>query len=271
VDFGARDPALAALVADVGLLSAVPVTRGLVSLLVAAHGLLVLGLYAVLERRRAGPSSGLAAAAACWIVPSPGAASVLAIALGLGSAALLIQRTTRSSALAAGLLLAASVEARTSLLPLAVVPLLFAGTRLRAGLAGATALAILAPWLARAQVSPPTAQDAAFALLVPALGVGLAWLLGRSLPIAAKLVLVLAAGSGMLWFATRPAPLRTDDVRAIAWLRTHSALLDEVCAPADPATAWIPALGWRRIARGDSCRYVWQRRPSDAVTIIQKP
>jgi hypothetical protein len=117
--FGSHAPGFPTLAADVSLLSGLDPGRSVVVTALLSAGLLLVGLYALLGTRlrpaaaALGALLGLAAAPwpdflAVWGEGGP----VLALALGLPAAALLIGHSSRSSAVAAGVLLAGAVLAQ---------------------------------------------------------------------------------------------------------------------------------------------------------------
>jgi len=124
--FGAHSPALPTLAGDLARIAGLDPARAVLLMTLASHGLVVLGLYALLSAVRLRPSAaalgalvGLAATPsgvlAMWGAGGPG----LALGFGLSAAALLLGHTSRPSAVAAGMLLGAAALAQP-LLALAV-------------------------------------------------------------------------------------------------------------------------------------------------------
>jgi len=172
--FGAHSPVLPTLAGDLAHLAGLDPARAVLLMTLASHGLLVLGLYALLSAVRLRPSAAALAALvglavtpsgvlAMWGAGGPG----LALGFGLSAGALLLGHTSRPSAVAAGMLLGAAALAQP-LLALAVgaglATTVFAGAthpvtaggdarslaraaRLRLGLACGVALGLAGPGL----------------------------------------------------------------------------------------------------------------------------
>ncbi len=127
--FGAHAPALPTLAADVSLLSGLDPGRSMVAVALLSAALLLIAFFALLATRLRPASAALAALLGLAAAPWPGflamwgeGGSVLALALGLSAAALLIGHSSRPSAVAAGMLLAAAALAQPLLaLTVAVV------------------------------------------------------------------------------------------------------------------------------------------------------
>ena len=134
---GAHAPALATLAADVSHLSGLDPAPALLLVVVAAAGLLLVGLFALHATWAPPWVAALGAVVGLAAVPWPGALSawgegegLLALAFALPAVALLVGHASRSSAVAAGMLLAASALAQ---------PLLAAGLLLAAAIGSRTA------------------------------------------------------------------------------------------------------------------------------------
>ncbi|MCG6920512.1 MAG: hypothetical protein LJF15_05410 [Acidobacteria bacterium] len=117
--FGAHAPALPTLAADVSLLSGLDPGRSVVVVALLSAGMLVIALFALLGTRLRPASAALAALLGLAAAPWPGflamwgeGGAVLALALGLPAAALLVGHSSRPSAVAAGMLLAAAALAQ---------------------------------------------------------------------------------------------------------------------------------------------------------------
>jgi hypothetical protein len=117
--FGAHSPAVPAVAADVSILSGLDPGRSMVVAGLLSAALLLMALFGLLAARLRAPSAVLAALLGMSVAPGPGflglwgeGGPVLALALGLPAATLLIGHTSRPSALAAGLLLAAATLAQ---------------------------------------------------------------------------------------------------------------------------------------------------------------
>ena len=167
--FGAYTPGLHGLAADVALLSGLHAYRAAFLVSAAAHGLLMVAVYALLSRFFDRPVAALSAVLGLGMARLPqsffgwGAnPSVLALALVTAAAALLARGTNRSPAVAAGLFLGAAVVTHTMIAACAVAaaPLavgLIAWTavpervrvRDRLVVAGVVALLAAAPFLAQ--------------------------------------------------------------------------------------------------------------------------
>ena len=116
---GAHAPAVATLAADASHLSGLDPTVSVLLVAVAAAGLLVVGLFALhatwAPPRAAALGALVGLAAAPWpgtLAPWGEGEALLALAVALPAAALLLGHASRSSAVAAGLLLAASALAQ---------------------------------------------------------------------------------------------------------------------------------------------------------------
>jgi hypothetical protein len=272
---GAHSPALATLAADVSHLSGLDPAPSLLLVVVAAAGLLLVGLFALHATWAPPWAAALGAVVGLAAVPWPGALSawgdgegLLALAFTLPAVALLVGHGSRSSAVAAGMLLAASALAQ---------PLLAAGMLLavavvlrrprsagRLAVALAVALALAGPGLWPLARSLSLREGVALALAVRpgellALAIGLA--LAASFPIAlvrlaeprshagrlARVGLAVVGTSLLVarvhgWVASGQLPPDTRAALAHAAAATNP--LDVVCAP-EGARDWVPALAGR--------------------------
>jgi hypothetical protein len=277
---GAHAPAIATLAADVSHVSGADPAASVLLVVVAAAGLLLLGLFALHATWAPPRVAVLGALVGLAAAPWPGALSpwgegeaLLALGLALPAVALLLGHASRSSAMAAGMLLAGSALAHPLLA--AVTAALVAGAVLarpssggrrpgRLVLSMIVALALAAPglWpLARA-LSP--AEAAAIALSVeptelPAAVLGLVLVAfapflflrlaepgsrRRRLATAALAVvgttLLVARVHGWIASAQLPDPVRAALLRVAA----ETDPLETVCAP-EGTRDWIPALAER--------------------------
>jgi hypothetical protein len=278
---GAHVPALATLAADASHLSGLDPARSTLIVVVVAAGLSLIGLFALhatwVPPKAAALGALVGLAAAPWpgtFAPWGAGEALLALGLALPAAALLVGHASRSSALAAGTLLAAALLAQPLVAALVVGLAIGAALRRcrpgaaggphRLALAAALALVLAAPglWpLARAL----SAREAGAVALstrpdewpVCALGLVLAafaplLFLRLAVPGSRGVRLVTAAlvtvGTGLLvarvhgWIASGQlsAPARAALVRVAA----ETGPLESVCA-AEPVRDWVPALAGR--------------------------
>ena len=282
--FGAHAPALAALAADVSLLSGLAPAKAVLLAHQAAMGLLIVALHAFLVRGLAPtvapPVAALGAVLTVAIARVPAAFSAfgdggpaLALAFAMATAAWLGPNGSRSAAVAAGLFLGASALAQPVLALAALValgvrlrPWRDGGGRIRLGLAAGLAVALAAPFLVRllgalslaeveAAVPGPRQVAPALAALVVAAAVprlarrlwpprGWAAVLGL-----AGLFLAAVAGSALDWLDRgndlRPGP---PEPAAIARLAAEERPLKTVCIEPGSAGLWIPALLGRPVS-----------------------
>jgi hypothetical protein len=125
--FGAHSPALPTLAGDLAHVAGLDPARAVLLMTLASHGLLVVGLYALLSAvGLRPPAAALAALVGLAVTPWPGVLAMwgaggpgLALGFGLSAAALVLGHTSRPSAVAAGMLLGAAAMAQP-LLALAV-------------------------------------------------------------------------------------------------------------------------------------------------------
>jgi len=272
---GAHAPVLATLAADVSHLSGLDPAPSLLLLVVAAAGLVLIGLFALHATWAPPRVAALGAVVGLAAAPWPGALSpwgegegLLALAFALPSVALLIGHASRSSAVAAGMLLAAAALVQpllaAGMLLAVAVRLRRRGSAGRLVLAFALALALAAPglWPLAQSLSPREVVALARAVRpgdLLALAVGLA--LAAFFPLAlvrlaeprsrasrlatAGLAVVGAAllvGRLHGWIASGQLPARTRDALARAAAGTNP--LDALCAP-EGARDWVPALAGR--------------------------
>ena len=272
---GAHAPALATLAADVSHLSGLDPAPALLLVVVAAAGLLLVGLFALHATWAPPWVAVLGAVAGLAAAPWPGSLSpwgegegLLALVFALPAVALLVGHASRSSAAAAGMLLAAAALAQ----PLLAAGMLLAaavgrGRRESAGrfvLAFALALALAAPGLWPLAQSLSLGEVVALARAVRPVEV-LAFAVGLALVASFPIALVrladsrwragrLAAsglavvGAALLvvrvhgWVASGQLPALTCDALARAAAATRP--LDALCAPEGPRD-WVPALAGR--------------------------
>ena len=272
---GAHAPALATLAADVSHLSGLDPGASLLLLVVAAAGLLLVGLFALHATWAPPRVAALGAVVGLAAAPWPGALSpwgegegLLALAFGLPAVALLIGHASRSSAVAAGMLLAAAALVQpllaAGMLPAVAVRLRQRGSAGRLVLAFALALALAAPglWPLARSLSPREVVVIARALRpgeLLTLAVGLA--LAASLPLALVRLAKPRSRAGRLataglavvgaallvarvhgWIASGQLPALTRDALARAAAGTNP--LDALCAP-EGVREWVPALAGR--------------------------
>jgi hypothetical protein len=207
---------LAAVSADVILLSDAPAHRALRAATAAAHVALLLALWSLASLRW--PPVRAAAVAAAALLPAAAvaeASAVLAAAFAVEAAALWHDRRGHASAFTAGACTAAGLATH----PAAAL--------------GALLLAILLVRAASPSVGP--------ASRVPAR-------LRTALWTAAVLALPLLWRVPPRGAFVRPVAadvVTRDEMTAMAWIGDHAGPLDLVCAPDVPAARWIPALAAR--------------------------
>jgi hypothetical protein len=293
---GAHAPALATLAADVSHLSGLDPAPSLLLLVVAAAGLVLVGLFALHATWAPPRVAALGALVGLAAAPWPGALSawgegeaLLALAFALPAAALLVGHASRSSALAAGMLWAASGLAQpllaAGLLLVVTVRLGRRGTAGRLVPAFALTAALAAPGLWPLAQSLSSREAMALGRSVR-LGELLALALGLALAAAAPLALVrlaeprslagrlataglAAVGAALLiarvhgWVASGQLPAPTRD--ALARAAAGANPLNTLCAP-EGVREWVPALAGR--AAGERGPWVppvyadeWAARP----------
>jgi hypothetical protein len=273
---GAHSPALATLAADLSHLSGLDPARSLLVVVVAGAGLLLAGLFALHATWAPPRPAALGALVGLAAAPWPGALSpwgegeaLVALGFLLPAAALLAGHASRSSAVAAAMLLAAGALAHPPLAAAAPLVTAVATVRRPAGvgrpaMAGGLGLALAAPglWpLARAlsrheaatvvlAIRPGDLAVFAVGLVVAALAplafLRLARPCSREGRLAAAAVAVVGAvllvARVHAWIASGqlPAPTRAALARAAATTNP----LEAVCAP-DGVRDWVPALAGR--------------------------
>jgi hypothetical protein len=303
---GAHAPALATLAADGSHVSGLDPAASVLLVVVVSAGLSLVGLFALHATWAPPRAAALGALVGLAAAPWPGALApwgegeaLLGLGLALPAAALLVGHASRSSAVAAGLLLGASALAQ----PCIAAIVLFACTgtiaakvvsresRSRYLLSGTLALLLAAPGLyplARSlslreaqgillSVRPPELLPFALGLVLAAFAPLLFLRLadhgsrgGRLLTAAVALVggaLLVARVHGWIASGQLPPPARAALLRVAA----EAGPLEVVCA-AEGARDWVPALAGR--AAGEPGPWIppvyaeeWarrSRRPCDA-------
>jgi hypothetical protein len=273
---GAHAPAIATLAADASRVSGLDPSRSVLLVLVVAASLLLVGLFALHATWAPPRAAALGALVGLAAAPWPAALAswgqgeaLLALAFALPAAALLVGHGSRSSALAAGMLLAGSALAQPVLAAIVLVACTIAAnlgpreSRSRWLLAGGLALVLAAPGLypllqslsfreARGILLSVRVSD----LLPASLGLvlaGFAPLLfvrvatgsrrGRAAPatiatLATMLLVVRVHG----WIASGQLPLPVQ--AALARAAKETSPMQSVCAT--PGTLdWVPALAAR--------------------------
>jgi hypothetical protein len=223
---------LAAVGADVILLSGAPAHRALAAMTAVADVALLLALWSLACLRL--PPGRAAAGAAAALLPVTAMAEssgVLAAAFAVEAAALWHDRRGHASAFTAGACVAAGLatDAATALGGLMVALLL---ARFRA----APSVAV-----SRAPHAPRRLRTVLWTVAI--VGLALLWRPPR------------------LDLSRAPLPasdvVTPDDMAAMTWIRHHTRPLDVVCAPEVPPARWIPAVAAR--ATTVSLRPGWPR------------
>jgi len=251
---------LAAVTADVVLLSGAPAHRAVFAMTVAADALLLLALWSLAGTRA--PPGRAAVVASAALLPAAAVATasgVLASAFAVEAVALWHDRRGYPSAFTAGACVAAAIATDVTTAPCA---LLLASLLSRLGpdpvadqaqasavpgrgrTAAWTAAVLALPLVWR--LPPIEAPDVA-SLAAVALGGLLGLAAGRrsvaGWRVVAPALVVVAAGGALLG---RAADVVTrDEEAAMTWIRDHARPLDRVCAPDVPAARWIPAIAGR--------------------------
>ncbi len=273
--FGAYEPALATIAADLGALSGSDPARAVVLVSVVANALLLLGLFS-LETTWLPPSaallgvlSGLAVAHGFdWLALWGSGEAALCLGLVLPATALLLGHASRSSGLAAGMLYGAGLVAQpllTVVVGLASAAALLRRRRPRGfgrfALVWAAAAVLGGPGLApavralSADEMPPILSASAGELAAFLCGCAvllLAALAGRSLARPARRVrraVACGLAFGILFVATVHLRIATAQIpsaseEALLRLARATGPLDVVCAPG-PLLDWVPALAAR--------------------------
>jgi len=274
---GAHAPALATLAADASHLSDLDPAVSVLLVAVAAAGLLLVGLFALhatwAPPRAAALGALVGLAAAPWpgtLVPWGEGEALLALGLALPAAALLLGHASRSSAVAVGMLLAASALAQPVLSAIVLFVCTIAENlspregRSRLALSGTVALLLAAPGLwplvrslslreaegillsVRPHELLPFALGLVLAAFAPLLFLRLAEprsRAGRLVTAALALVataLLVARVHGWIASGQLPPPVRVALLRVAA----ETDPLQVVCAP-EGARDWVPALAGR--------------------------
>jgi hypothetical protein len=301
---GAHAPALASLAADVARLSGTDPAPSLLLVVVAAAGLLLVGLFALhatwAPPRAAALGAVVGLAAAPWpglLLPWGDGEALLALAFALPAAALLLGHASRSSAAAAGMLLAAAALAQPVLAAIVLLACTIAANlSRRVGLSrlafsGILALVLAAPGLlplARS-LSLGEAEDILLSIRPAEM---LPFALGSVLLAFAPLlflprlpeppsrrrrvatVALAVVGAALLvgrvngWVASGQQPARVR--AALARVSAETGPLEVVCAP-EGARDWVPALAGR--AAGEPGPWIppvyaeeWRKRPRRACS-----
>ena len=262
---GAHAPALATLAADVSLLTGVDPGPALLWVVAVAAGLLLVGLFALNATWAPAPAAALGSLVALAASPWPGLVSfwgegeaLLALGFLLPAAALLLGHVSRSSAVAAALLLAAGALAQPLLAAVAVGlvgfvtlgrPRPIRPSARRLALALLLALVLAAPGL-----GPLARAISAREALSVATGIS-AWA-HQLPPFALGLVLAALAPLGLL----QAAPRRAGAARAAAGLAGLAALLLVV-----RVHGWFASGQLGETTRAALARAAAVTRPLDAI------
>jgi len=279
--FGAHEPAMPLLAADVALVSGLDPARSVLLVALGTTGLLMLALCPLYARWTTPARAAVGAVAgvglAPWPTPAPGLGggeSAMALAFGAAAAALLLGHRSRWSAAAAGLLLAVSAMAGPLLAPAVLLGSLITrhsgavgpGARGRFPLATGLALTLAGPYLLRlGRAASPRELEAALADLRPssvlcALGgllvLSLLPVLASRLPRGRlgrdRIGAVVLGGLGAALILARTLAwveagrLRPDELAALEQLAVTTRPLDVVCAP-DGVGDWVPSLSGRAV------------------------
>ncbi|HSD28579.1 MAG TPA: hypothetical protein VLL75_14850 [Vicinamibacteria bacterium] len=278
---GAHAPALATLAADASRVSGLDPARSVLLVVALAAGLLLVGLFALHATWAPPWAAALGALVGLAAAPWPGALGpwgegegLLALGLTLPAASLIVGHSSRSSALAAGMLLAASALAQPVLAATVLATTVLVGrtvaaklarreSRLRPALSGAVAVVLAAPGLypllrslslREAQgiafsVRPHELLPFAFGLVLAAFAPLLFLRVRGSSPggrVATALlafvatILLVARVHGWIASGQLSVPVRS----ALARVAADTAPLASVCAP-EGARDWVPALAER--------------------------
>jgi hypothetical protein len=249
---------LAALAADVALLSGAPGYRTAFLVAVLGEALLLLALWSLAATQCAsGRAAVTAAAGTLAAVTAPGA-GLLATAFAVEAVALWHDRRGNPSAFAAGACAAAAIATDLTTGFCAVALAAFAFTSGRATLARSPSMAV-APRRMRVALGTAVALGAALLFrrppieapeVAPLAAIALAGLLcacARERPGRWPLFAAAAlAAAGAFAFITARGPAVTpDDLAALHWIRVHAHPLALICASDTPAAKWIPAIAAR--------------------------
>jgi hypothetical protein len=249
---------LAAVAADVVLLSGAPVHRALFAVNVLADVALLLALWSLAATRTSPGRAAIVAALGLLPAAMAEGSGVLASAFAVEAAALWHDRRGHPSAFAAGACVAAALATdgttASGALILATVlsrmgPDVVRASRppvigrLRTAAGTAFVLALPLAWRIP-RVDPPDAASLAAVALTGTLAVVAVRPAGTEWRIVACGLVLVGAGAALLGRA-RDAILTRDEEAAMIWIRDHSHPLAVVCAPDVPAARWIPALSAR--------------------------
>jgi hypothetical protein len=273
---GAHAAAIATLAAEASRLSGLDPSRSVLLVVVVAAGLLLVGLFALHATWAPPRAAALGALVGLAAAPWPGALApwgegeaLVALAFALPAAALILGHASRSSAVAAGMLLAASALAQPVLAAIVLVVCTIAAIlvpregRSRYLLSAIVALLLAAPGLsplARAlslreaegillSIAPHELLPFALGLVLAAFSPLLFLRLPARSPGARVATAALATVATVLlvarvhgWMASGqlPVPVRA----ALARVAKETRPLQSVCA-AEGARDWIPALAGR--------------------------
>jgi len=293
---GAHAPALATLAADVSRLSGLDPAPSLVLVLVAAAGLLLAGLFALHAIWIPPPAAALAALLGLAAWPWPEGLSVwgegealLSLSFALPAAALLLGHSSRSSAVAAGMLLGAGALSQpllTASVPLATAGVAAFGRRGATGrhaLAAGLALVLAGPglWpLARAVSGPEAAAVLLGIRPGPLVLFGLVLAVAAFAPLAclrfadSRRALATCAFLGALLLVVRvhswiaSGQLSEPTRRALERVAGATSPWEAVCAP-EEVRDWVPALAGR--AAGAPGPWIPAVYVDEAVASAQRP
>ncbi len=269
--FGAHSPAVPMLAGDLARLAGLDPARAVVLTTLVSHGLLVIGLYALLCATALRPSAAaLAALVGLAVTPWPGVLAMwgaggptLALAFCLSAAALLLAHTSRPSAVAAGMLLGAAALAQPLLTLAMVIALAVMIRRQRLALAFGVAAVLATPGLlplARAlSVSealgvlgsprPQELVDLFTGLVLVTLVVLLARGLREGSRLSRTLAMVLVVTGAVVLFVRvhgwlTGGQMNPESRLALSHLAEAGRPLEAVCAP-EALVDWVPALAGR--------------------------
>jgi hypothetical protein len=294
---GAHAPAVATLAADASRLSGLDPALSVLIVVVVAAGLLLVGLFSLHATWAPPRAAALGALVGLAAAPWPGALApwgegeaLLALAFALPAAALILGHASRSSAVAAGMLLAASALAQPCIAAIVLVGCTIAAKVVsrergsRSILSALVALLLAAPglWPLAQSLSPREAEAVLLSVRPDALlpsGVGLVLaafapllfvrLAARARGASAATAAVATVAAALLvarvhgWIGSGQLPVTIRS--ALARVATETGPLRSVCAP-EGARDWVPALAGR--AAGEPGPWVplvyadeWARRP----------
>jgi hypothetical protein len=254
---------LAAIAADVVLLSGVPAHRALLAVSVVADALLLLALWSLAGTRAPpGRAAVLAAAALLPVAAMAEASGLLASAFAVEAVVLWHDRRGHPSAFTAGACVAAAIATDVTTAPCALLlasllsrigpdpavdhaPVSPVPRRLRTAAWTAAVLALPLAWRVPPVEAPDVASLGAVAL-TGVLGLAARRRSAAEWRVVASGLVVVAAGGAFLVRAA--AVVTRDEEAAMTWIRDHARPLDLVCAPDVAAARWIPAIAGRPAA-----------------------